>query len=159
MALTDTERQTLIDERANDPQGLGLPGCSAEILQSRLNAEGSSSVETFVLPDYQMMCPKSYILNQLSNASIAAFRNWMNAGSTDDATATRELWDSFRRIDMSANRVQQMAQAQGKTDGNGNWSDSEVTAVCALGKVGQSRAQELIGRNITLDEAEEVING
>ena len=157
MALTDTERQTLIDERSNDPQGFGLPGCSAEILQSRLNAEGSSSVETFVLPDYQMMRPKSYILNQLSNTSIAAFRNWMNAGSTNDATATRELWDSFRHIDMSASRVQQMAQSQGPNN-YANWSDSEVTAVCALGKVGQSRAQELIGRNITLNEAQEVTN-
>ena len=158
MALTDTERQTLADERANDPQSLGLPGCSTEILQSRLNAEGSSSTDTLVLPSRPVIRTKADILRQLSNDSIAAFRNWMDAEANADAVAIRELWDAYSQIDMSDSRVQQMAQSQG-SDGYATWTDSEVDMVCALGKVGQSRAQELIGRNITLDEAQEVING
>jgi ribosomal protein S12 methylthiotransferase accessory factor YcaO len=59
---------------------------------------------------------------------------------------------------MSHSRVRQMAQAMG-TQGYGLWTDAEVAAVLALGEVGQSRAQELIGRNITESEAQEVING
>lgn len=56
---------------------------------------------------------------------------------------------------MSFPQVRQLITSMGST-GYEIMTDEEVINVLSLGEVGQSRSQELIGRNITLIEAQEV---
>ena len=159
MTLTSEEKNTLQDERTNDPLELGLPGCSAQILKTKINAEGSCSDGSTVVPDRAVDVTRNTIRKQLSIGAIAGLRSWLDAGADNNAVAVQDLWqDSSNLVDLAFSQVRNLVTALGP-GGYDLWTSDEVEAVLALGEVGQSRAQELIGRNITLNEAQEVVNG
>ena len=159
MTLTNTEKTKLQDERNTDPLELGLPGCSAQILKTKLNAEGSASDGSTVVPDRAVDVTRNAIRKQLSVSAIANLRSWIDAGADNNALAAKDLWsDSSNLVDLAFSQVRNLVTALGP-DGYDLWTADEVEAVLALGEVGKSRAQELIGRNLTLEEAQEVING
>jgi hypothetical protein len=155
--MTPEEFTTLKNERDTDPLGLGLPGCGPEVLVQKLNADGSASVETWVVSDTPRTVPKSEVLALLSFDEIVAFKNWREAQADVYARASKELWDSFTSPDMAHPKMRQMVQllrSLGIIQ-----TDAGMTTILRLGERLKSRAEELIGRKITLEEAQEVIYG
>ncbi len=155
--MTQYELERLRNERDTDPGNLGLVGCSPEILVQKLNADGSAFEEAWVVSEEPRLVPKSEVLALLSFEEIAAFKEWRDSEVDAYAKAAKEFWESFSTPDMAHPKVRQMVQllrSLGIIQ-----SDEGAAAVLRLGERKLSRAEELIGRKITLAEAEEVIYG
>ncbi len=155
--MTQYELERLRNERDTDPIGLGLVGCGPEILVQKLNADGSASEESWVVSEEPRLVPKSEVLALLAFEEIAAFKEWRDSEADAYAKAAKEFWESFSTPDMAHPKVRQMVQllrSLGIIQ-----SDEGAAAVLRLGERKLSRAEELIGRKLTLAEAEEVIYG
>lgn len=134
------------DELTNDPLGLGLKGAAPEIALAILNRPSTASTPSLVLSADPMEVSRAKLTMCLGNESIARVQDFKES---EAGKAFKFLWELPGEVDMALPKIRDMisgfAEANLITTG-------ERDAVLALGMVGMSRAQELLGRPATLED-------
>lgn len=147
------EEQTLLQaELANNP---ALQGRAASLVQRNLTAAGSSVVETWVVADSERRILKSLLLSYISIANLAAFSDWLETNISDTAKAFRLFWYANDEFDMTNDRARLLV---GFLASQELISVDEQVEILRMGEVLQSRSQELFGRQLSLEEVEEVLS-
>lgn len=147
------EEQTLLQaELANNP---ALQGRAASLVQRDLTAAGSSVVETWVVADSERRILKSLLLSYISIANLAAFSDWLETNISDTAKAFRMFWHANDEFDMTNDRARLLV---GFLASQELISADEQVEILRMGEVLQSRSQELFGRQLSLEEVEEVLS-
>jgi hypothetical protein len=142
--------EILQTELATDQLGLGLKGAAPEIALSILNRPGTASVQDKVLSLLPVDVSRAKLTMCLGDASIARVQDFKESAA---GKAFKFLWELPGDVDMTLPKIRDMITAFAA---GGIITDAERDAVLALGMVGMSRAQELLGRPATM---EDITNG
>lgn len=143
----------LLNEIQADPTGLGYAGAGASIIHALINAEGSASVEAWVTSLTPMPRNKGDFLNLMSAAEAAAMQDLID-GDTPEGKALRFKLSQCDSIDMSQTVNRDMVAALATA---GVLSTATRDAMLRLGEVRQSRALELWGEAVSLEQIKHVL--
>ena len=148
MAIPDGELTT---EITTDPTGLGFEGAGARPITSLLTAEGSASVETWVVSSISKMIERNLFINTLTDTEAAAFLDLIE-GASEAGKALRLQWTySTSSIDMAA------TNNRDKITNVGFLAQGTKDTLLRFGEVRQSRSQELWGEQVTIDQVKGVL--
>ena len=145
MAIDYTVLKTEIE---TDPLGLKLIGAGNKKIAEILNTSGTASTETWVVSDTPVCVSKLKIFRDVSNEELAAFHDLM-ASDTSTGKALSVLLNSADGLDMTYERTRSMII---DLAANGIISEETKTNLLRMGEVLQSRAEELFGQKITVDD-------
>lgn len=151
----------LLVEIQADPLLLGYAGAGANPLAAMMNREGSASVEYSVVSSSQILLSKDKLLQKIDSVIEAANLKRLLASGTDLGDALYFKLNHTDTIDMtSASNIELI---------NLMTADDDISTVqqplkpatrdkiLRLGKVLQSRSQELWGEVITVKKIKEVL--
>jgi hypothetical protein len=150
MGILDSD---LLTEIQTDPAGLGYAGAGASIIHGLINAEGSASVEEWIVSPNPMPREKGELLKLMSDAEAAAMQDLLDSGTTAGKALKFKL-SQAGKIDMA-----HPVNRQTVTD----LSPSVITvatrdAWLRLGEVRKSRAFEIANNEpISLDQIKRVL--
>lgn len=128
-----------------------LTGASKEIIINTLNADDTAQTETWTVRDDIIKVPKGDMLALMSASSIANIIRWMRAEADDNALAFHELYishDQFTVTNLVFRAFIGLLHSLGKITAD------EQTAILRLGERKISRAEELWGRFLTVEDFE-----
>lgn len=130
--------QTEIDKHPD------LAGASARIVMEKLNHPGSASTEELVKNENSRRLPKANLLAMLDNGNIQKLIDFM-----ETQPVMKLLFDSASSFDPSHSKFVEMIST---LEGASIISADEKTAILRIGERLKSRAEELFGRNITMED-------
>jgi hypothetical protein len=143
----------LLSEIQTDPAGLGYAGAGASIIHGLINAEGSASVEEWIPSPTEKPLNKGYFLEVIPKAEKAKLYDLINSGTPDGKALKFDL-DQSDVIDMSRPAFRQtvtdLATAEVISVGTRD-------AMLRLGEVRKSRAYELWGEAVSLEQIKQVL--
>lgn len=143
------------------PELSKFPGAGNDVIARELNKDGTAKVETWAtvpVVEERIKMHKAVLLVALSAAERKALRGLLEAGASklsDEAADFKMLYESTDTFDV--NDPVFIAMLDGLQASLGVKADT-VLAIKRQGQRKISRAEELIGRKITLAEAQEVID-
>ena len=130
-----------------------FPGAGNDVIERELNKEGSAFVETWAtvpISEQKINVHKAVLLAAMTSTERAGLR--MALAADEDFKMLYEAAEEF-----TINHPTTIAMISGLVAGIGLRQEA-ATEILRLGQRKISRAEELIGRNITLTEAQEVID-
>jgi hypothetical protein len=142
----------LLTEIQTDPAGLGYAGAGASIIHEKINRDGSASVETWIVSPVPRSWDKGALLNLLSTTEAAALQDFLD-GATQEGKALRFKLSQANQVDMAhpINRETVAALAPAVI------STATRDAMLRLGEVRQSRALELWGEAVSLEQIRQAL--
>ena len=153
--MTPEEKTTIKAELAK------FPGAGNDVIERELNKDGSALVETWAtvpVTEERIKLHKAILLVALTAAERKSLRALLEAGAnklSDEAADFKMLYESTDTFDVNDPAFIAMLNSLQTTLG------VKADTVSAIKRQGQrkiSRAEELIGRKITLEEAQEALN-
>lgn len=144
--MTEDEMKIMKEE-----VGYKFPGAGSDIIYRELNKDGSASIETWVTIPVEVQhvnIHKAVLLAAMTPAERAGLR--MALSADEDFRMLYEAADEF-----TINHPTTIAMINGLVTGIGLRQEA-AGGIIRLGQRLKSRAEELIGRKITADEAMEV---
>lgn len=135
--------QTEID---NHPEFLGA---SNKIIIETLNTNGSAEIESWVTDEKERLVPKGDMLALLSLSSQVKFYDWMNAES-DAAKGFSLFYNAHEHF--KCNDPVFIGTMQLLYNPLAIITETELNLILRLGQRKISRAEELFGRKITIED-------
>jgi hypothetical protein len=129
-----------------------LTGAASNIIMDRLNRDGTASVETWVVSSEPCKVPKGDIMAAIAlSGNLANVIRWMRAEADDLALMFHTFFDAheeFKTSDPVFRHLISGLQASSLI------STFERDTILKLGERKISRAEELFGRKITMEDFE-----
>lgn len=151
--LTNEEKSLIVTEIDMNPE---ISNAGADIILNYLNAPGSANNPTSVVKDTKTEIFKAQIVLMLSDESCAAIQTLLE-GTDITSKAFRLRWNEAKEvIDLSDVRVRGMIEGFHL---GGLITEDEKNNLLALGEELSSRSYEMLGRKLTLEEIEDILNG
>lgn len=140
-----------------------FPGAGNDVIERELNTDGSALVEAWVtipVNEQRIKIHNAVLLSTFYAAdkfSLRKLRAFLASSQTDeDAADVKMLYESTDTFDVNDPVFESMLTM---LVGLLSLPVDVVTNILRLGQRKLSRAEELIGRKITLEEAQEALNG
>lgn len=143
----------LLTEIQTDPAGLGYAGAGASVIHALINAEGSASVDDWVLSPQPRPMDKGHFLEILTDDEKAKLLDLMNSGTVEGKALKFDL-EQCSVIDMTRARWRQKVEALTTAE---VLSTEARDAILRLGEIRKSRAQELWGEAVQLEQIKQVL--
>ena len=150
MTISNTE---LLAEITADQVTLGYAGAGARPLAQKMNQPGSASVPAWIVATDARPVEKETFLQLLSMTEAAALQGLMDGG-TPEGQALKFKLSQSKTIDMSKQTNRDFMAA---LEAGGVVSVATRDAMLRLGEVEQSRAGELWGEAVTIEQIREVL--
>jgi len=127
-----------------------LVGSSAKKRMEALNQDGSAQVESYVVKDDVVKIPKGDMMAMMSVGSLASVITWMRAEADATAMVFHEFFNAHEQFKVTDPMFRAMISGLAP----GLITTDERDAILRLGERPISRAEEVFGRKLTMEDFE-----
>ena len=124
-------------------------GWSRRLIKEALNKDDTAQVETWEVNNDIIKIPKGDMMAMISLSNLAVVLTWMKAEGDATALVFHEFYKAHDQFKVNDPMFRQLISG---LESGGMISDEEKTSILRLGERKISRAEELFGRKLTMED-------